>query len=53
MGEMLATATLEPRAPWRDKLMSDGTTVDSVFYGNTMTSNIFLNQGCYPAGQGL
>ncbi len=30
MGEVLATATLEPRASWRDKRMSDGRTVDSV-----------------------
>lgn len=51
-GEVLATGKLEPRDPWRDKLMSDGTTVDSAFLGTSLWSDISITGGCYPAESG-
>ena len=35
MGEIIGTGKLEPRASWRDALMSDGTIVDSAYMGGS------------------
>lgn len=53
MGEVLGTATLEPRAPWRDKLMSDGTTVDSGWTGSMAANYIVINNRCHTFESGL
>lgn len=47
MGEVLGTARLEERFPWRDTVMSDGTTVDSALSGSKTIINIVLNFRCY------
>ncbi len=53
MGEVLATARLEPRALWRDKLLGDGTTVDSVILcTDDIQSNIIISRGCFTAASG-
>lgn len=52
MGEVLCTGKLEPRAPWRDIEMSDGTIVDSAFRGTNEWSDILVNAGCTTAGSG-
>ncbi|MEE8398264.1 MAG: radical SAM protein, partial [Desulfobacterales bacterium] len=51
-GEVLATGKLESRAPWRDTVMSDGTTVDSAFMGTSLWSDISISHGCFPAESG-
>ena len=53
MGEVLCTGKLQPRAPWRDIVMSDGTTADSAFMGTNVWSDITLNAGgCHTANSG-
>ena len=52
MGEVLATATLEPRAPWRDIIMSDGTTVDSAYLGSMAANYINISNRCYTYDSG-
>ena len=47
MGEVLGNARLEERFPWRDIVMSDGTTVDSALSGSRTIINIVLNFRCY------
>ncbi len=47
MGEVLVTGKLVPRAPWRDALMSDGTTVDDATMGMNMISYINTFNRCY------
>ncbi len=51
--EVLGTGTLEIRASWRDKLMSDGTTVDgAISQGCSSISNIIINRRCAIADAG-
>ncbi len=45
MNEVLGTATLEARPPWKSKLLSDGSTLDS-YFGNADIATIFLAFGC-------
>ena len=53
MGEVQATAKLEPQAAWRNKLMSDGTTVGSVIAcTDDYQSNIIISRGCATARSG-
>ena len=53
MGELQATAKLEPRALWRDKLLSDATPVGSVIMcTDDFQSNIIISRGCATAGSG-
>ena len=52
MGEVLCTGKLQPRAPWRDIVMSDGTTADSAFMGTNVWSDINLTFGCHTANIG-
>ncbi len=54
MGEVLRTATLEPRAAWRDAPMSDGSIVDDAMWGMNMVSYIptFLRCYAYDSGKG-
>jgi len=53
LGEVQATAKVEPRAPWRDKLLSDGTPVDSVIMcTDDYQSNILASLGCVTARSG-
>ena len=52
MGEILRTATLEPRAPWRDALLSDGSTVNDATMGMNMVSYIFTFNRCYAYDSG-
>lgn len=54
MGEDLGTATLVPRAPWRDALMSDGTKVDDATIGMNMVGYITTFNRCFAhdSGQG-
>ncbi len=53
MGKTICTGKLVPRAPWRDIVMSDGTTVDSAFMGTDDWSDIVVRAGCHTAGRGL
>ena len=51
--EVLGTGTLEVRASWRDKLMSDGTTVqDAPIPWNADIHSIFLSYNCAHASGG-
>ncbi|MEE8400462.1 MAG: radical SAM protein [Desulfobacterales bacterium] len=52
MGEVLCTGKLQPRAPWRDIVMSDGTIADSGFHGTNVWSDINLNASCHAANSG-
>jgi len=52
MGEVLRTATLEPRAPWRDALMSDGSTVNDATIGMNVVSYILTFNRCYTYDSG-
>ena len=53
MGEVLCTGKLQPRAPWRDIVMSDGTIADTAFTGTNVWSDITLNTGsCHTANSG-
>ena len=52
MGEVLCTGKLQPRAPWRDIVMSDGTIADTGFDGTNVWSDINLNTRCYNANRG-
>lgn len=52
MGEALGTATLQPRAPWRDALMSDGTKVDDATMGMNSTSYIGTFNRCFASDAG-
>jgi len=54
MGEVLATAKLEPPQPWYDKRISDGTTLREAFSGTFTTSNIIVSNRChsYDSGRG-
>ncbi len=52
-GEVLATAKLEPRAPWRDKLLRNGMTVDSfIMCTDDVQCNIIISRGCHTAAVG-
>lgn len=53
MGEVLGAATLESRAPWRDKLMRDGSTVDSAWTGSMAANYIIVNNRCHTFESGL
>ena len=53
LGEVQATAKVEPQASWRDKPMSDGTKVDSaVICTDDYQCNIIVSRGCATAGAG-
>ena len=52
MGKVLCTGKLVPRAPWRDIVMSDGTTAESAFQGTDDWSDIVVRDGCHTAGIG-
>ncbi len=52
MGEVLCAGKLQPRAPWRDIVMSDGTIADTAFDGTNLWSDINLNTTCYNANRG-
>ena len=45
-GEVLATGTLEPHAPWRDALMDDGTPVGKAIVATATTSSILWGYRC-------
>jgi len=45
---ILARGTLQKRAPWRDKLMSDGTPVNSaISYDAALVATILISTGCF------
>ena len=52
MGKTICTGKLVPRAPWRDIVMSDGTTVDSAFMGTDDWSDIVVRTYCATAASG-
>ena len=52
MGKSICTGKLVPRAPWRDIVISDGTTVDSAFMGTDDWSDIVVKQSCHTAAIG-
>ena len=54
MGEILATAKLEPSHSWYDKRISDGTTLREAFSGTFTSSNIVISNRChsYDSGKG-
>ncbi len=54
MGEVLDTGTLQPTAPWRNALMSDGTKVDYAVFGTNGTRFIDTFNRCfaYDSGKG-
>jgi len=52
MGEVLCTGKLQPRAPWRDIVMSDGTIADTGFDGTNVWSDINLNTRCHNVKMG-
>ncbi len=47
MGEVLGTATLQPRAPWRGTPMGDGTKVDDATMGMNSVSYILTFNRCF------
>ena len=51
-GEVLATGTLEPRAPWRDLPMRGGGTVNDRWTGSTVANYIYTSPNCYAAASG-
>jgi bacteriochlorophyllide c C-7(1)-hydroxylase len=52
-GEVLATGTLQKRAPWRDKLMGDGTPVNnSISYDGALIATITISTGCFAHASG-
>ncbi len=52
-GEALVTGKQELRAPWRDKLLADGTPVDNVIMcTEDVQSNVIISRGCFAAAAG-
>ena len=52
-GEVLATGTLQKRAPWRDELMSDGTPVNgAISYDTALIATIVVSSRCYAVESG-
>ncbi len=53
MGEVMATGTLAKRAPWRDKLMPDGRTVNSaIMHDGGMLCEVGVSSRCYAYDSG-
>ena len=51
--ELLVTAKLERRAPWRDKLTSSGVPVDAaIMCTDDVQCNIIISRGCHTAAKG-
>ena len=53
MGEVVGTGTLAKRAPWRDKLMPDGRTVNSaISYDGGFIAEVGVSSRCYAYDSG-
>ncbi len=52
-GEVLGTGTLQPRAPWREKPMADGRTVnDAISYDGGMIAEVTVGNRCFAYDSG-